>query len=113
MSNPTKVVFTLPTTNVDGTPLAVKDVTGVKINILDSHGAVGVGSVVGAASLNLDASGNGFIDLPVLPSGSYSVVLFTETVSQNVAEESAGSVPVPFVIALPSVPNPPTAISVV
>lgn len=113
MSNPTKVVFTLPTTNTDGTTLTLAEVTGVKLNILDSGGSVGVSSVVGTASLNLDSAGNGSIDLPVLPSGSYSVVLFTESVSQGVAVESAGSTPVPFVIAVPSVPNPPTAVSVV
>lgn len=113
MPVPTKVVFTLPTTNTDGTALAVADITGVKVNILNSDGAVGVSNVVGTASLNLDGSGNGSVDLPVLPSGSYSVVLFTESVSQGVAVESAGSVPVPFVVAIPSIPNPPVGISVV
>ena len=113
MSNPTKVVFTLPTTNTDGSPLPVADVTGVKLNILDSAGNVGVSSVVGTASLNLDSNGTGDIPLPNLPSGSYSVVLYTESVSQGVAVESAGSNAVPFVVAQPSIPNPPQAVSVV
>lgn len=113
MANPTHVVFTLPTTNVDGTALAVKDVTGVKFSVLDHNGAVGFNTVIGTASLGLDANGSGSIPLPTLPSGSYTVVLATESVSQGVAVESAGSVPVPFDVAIPSVPNPPTAISVV
>lgn len=113
MANPTKVVFTLPTTNTDGTPLAVKDVSGVKISILNSAGAVGFSTVVAVAGLNLDANGSGFIDLPSLPSGAYSVELFTESVSQGTNQESVASALVPFVIAIPSVPNPPVAISVV
>jgi len=113
MANPTKVVFTLPTTNTDGSPLAVSDVTGVKLTILDSAGNVGISTVVDTASLGIDSSGNGSIALPSLPSGSYSVVLYTESVSQGQAVESAGSTPVPFVIANPSIPNPPTAVSVV
>lgn len=113
MANPTKVVFTLPTTNVDGSALPVADVTGVKINVLNSDNVVGFSSVVAVADLGLDASGNGSIPLPSFPSGSYSVVLYTESVSQGVAVESAGSTPVPFTIAQPSIPNPPTAVSVV
>lgn len=113
MSNPTKVVFTLPTTNADGTALDPANVTGVKLQILDSNNNVGVSTVVDKASLNLDAANSGFIVLPQLPSGSYSVVLFTEAVSQGVAVESVASPGVPFVIAVPSIPNPPTAISVV
>lgn len=113
MTVPTKVVFTLPTTNTDGTALAISDVTGVKYSILNSEGVVGVSAVVASADLGLDASGNGAIPIPVLPSGSYSVILNTESVSQGVAVESAGSVPVPFVVALPSIPNPPVGISVV
>lgn len=113
MSNPTKVVFTLPTTNVDGTALALSDVTGIKLNVLNSEGVVGFSVVVAVADLGLDASGSGSIPLPSFPSGSYSVVLFTESVSQGVAVESAGSVSVPFVVALPSIPNPPQAVSVV
>lgn len=113
MSNPTKVVFTLPTTNTDGTVLNVADVTGVKLNILDSVGNVGFSTVVGTSSLNLDPDGNGSIPLPVLPSGSYTVVLYTESVSQGTAVESVGSVSVPFVVAIPSIPNPPVAVSVV
>lgn len=113
MSNPTKVVFTLPTSNTDGTPLSVADVTGVKVNILDANGNVGISNVVGTASLNLDASGNGSVALPVLPSGAYQVVLYTEAVSQGVAVESAAASAVSFSIAIPSVPNPPQAVSVV
>lgn len=112
MSNPTKVVFTLPTTNTDGTALPVADVTGVKLSVLTSTGAVGESSVVGVASLNLDANGNGSIALPSLPSGTYQVVLNTEAVSQGVAVESAASAPVSFVVAIPSIPNPPSAVSV-
>src|ERR1700741_2963244 len=113
MANPTKVVFTLPTTNTDGTPLAVADVTGVKINVLNSDNVVGISTVVAVADLGLDSSGNGSIPLPSLPSGSYSVVLYTESVSQGVAVESAASAAVPFIIAQPSIPNPPVAVSVV
>lgn len=114
MANPTKVVFTLATTNADGSAFDVSTLTGVKLNILDSNGNVGISSVIGTASLNLDANGNGSIALPTnLGSGKYSVSLFTEVVSQGVAEESAGSTPVPFAIAQPVVPNPPTAVSVV
>lgn len=113
MANPSKVVFTLPTTNTDGTALAVSDVTGVKINVLDSAGVVGFSTVVDTAGLQIDANGSGSIDLPGLPSGSYSVVLFTESLSQGVGVESVGSDPVPFAIANPSIPNPPVAVSVV
>lgn len=113
MANPTKAVFTLPTTNTDGTPLLVTDITGVKINVLNSAGVVGFSTVVDTAHLNLDASGNGSIDLPTLPSGSYSVELFTESVSAGTAVESAASAVVPFTFSFPSIPNPPQAVSVV
>lgn len=112
MSNPTKVTFTLPTTNTDGTPLQIADITGVKINVLDSSGNVGFSSVVGSASLNLDSAGNGTIPLPKFPPGNYSVELFTESVSQGEAVESSASTSVPFTVAQPSIPNPPTAVSV-
>jgi len=112
LSNPTKVLFTLPQTNTDGTALAVSDVTGVKLNVLNSAGEVGFSTVVGTASLGLDAAGNGSIPLPQLPSGNYSVVLYTESVSAGQAVESAGSAPVAFVIANPSIPNPPSGVSV-
>lgn len=113
MTNPTKVVFTLPTTNTDGTPLALADVTGVKINVLNSDNVVGFSTVVAVADLGLDASGNGSIPLPKLPSGSYSVVLYTESVSADTAVESGASTSVAFSVAQPSIPNPPQAVSVV
>jgi len=113
MSNPTKVVFTLPTTNSDGTALDPANITGIKLEILDSQGKVESTTVVEKANLNLDSAGNGFILLPTLPNGSYSVVLLTEAVSQGVAVESVASPSVPFVIVIPSIPNPPVAVSVV
>lgn len=113
MSNPSQVTFTLPTTNTDGTLLDPANETGVKINVLDSAGNVGFSTVVDKAHLNLDATGSGSVALPALPSGSYSVELFTEAVSQGVAVESPASAQVPFVVAQPSIPNPPTAVSVV
>jgi hypothetical protein len=112
LSNPTKVVFTLPTTNTDGSVLAVSDVTGIKINVLNANNEVGFSTVVAVADLGLDANGSGSIPLPSLPGGSYTVVLYTESVSAGVAVESAASEAIPFSLAFPSIPNPPVAVSV-
>ena len=111
MANPTKVIFTLPTTNVDGTALAAADVTGIKYVI---SGAGDASATVAHADLGLDASGNGSFSLPALSPGKYDIVLVTESVSQGQAVESAASNPVAFeIVAVPSIPNPPLAVSVV
>lgn len=114
MSNPTKVVFTLPTANTDGSALNLADISGVKFTVFDSAtGTPGIGGVVGTADLNLDAQGNGSISIPDLPPGTYTVALNTEAVSNGTAVESAPTAPVTFVFAAPSIPNPPSAVSVV
>lgn len=114
MTNPTKVVFTLPTTNTDGTALAASSVTGVAYEVRDASNAVVAHTSVATADLGLDVSGNGVFSLPTLSPGQYSVVLFTEGVSQGVAVESVASASVTFVIeTVPSIPNPPVAVSVV
>ena len=112
MSNPTTVRFTLPTTNTDGTALDRASIIGVKVNILNDKGEVGVSNVYDIASLNPSDVGDCVVNLPTLPSGNYSVVLYTEATSQGQAVESASTVPVTFVIAIPSIPNPPLAVSV-
>jgi hypothetical protein len=113
LTNPTKVVFTLATTNTDGTVLAASAVTGVKYEI-SAAGSVVASATVAASDLGLDVAGNGAFNLPKLNPGSYSLVLYTESVSQGSAQESVASTPVPFSIeAIPSIPNPPVAVSVV
>lgn len=104
MSNPTKVVFTPATTNTDGSALDPATVTGVKVQILDSAGNVGVNDTV--------APGVAEYVLPKLKAGTYSVVLYTDATSNGDAVESVGSTPVSFSISEP-VPNPPSAVSVV
>lgn len=113
MTTPTNIVFTLPTANTDGTSLPVSAITGIK---------VGVGTVSGKytkfvedTTLNPDA--NGQCTYPIanlgLSPGTYFVALFTDSVSQGVAEESSASGEVSFTIPpAPSVPNPPSAVSV-
>jgi hypothetical protein len=104
LSNPTKVVFTLATANTDGSSLDPATVTGTKVQILDSSGNVGVTDNV--------AAGVSEYTLPKLAAGTYSVVLFTDAVSNGEAVESAASAPVSFTVAEP-IPNPPSAVSVV
>lgn len=103
MANPTTVVFTLATTNTDGSALDPTAVTGTKVQILDSTGAVGVTDEV--------AAGVTSYTLPKLKAGTYSVILFTDATSNGDAVESDATAPVSFSIAEP-VPNPPSAVSV-
>lgn len=108
-----KIFFTLPTTNVDGSALAPADITGIKI---------GVGTVSGTytkfvedTALTPDATGQVSYDIAGLglAPGTYFAALYTDALSQGVAEESVASAEVTFTIApLPVAPNPPTAVSV-
>lgn len=120
MANPTQITGTLPTANTDGTAIAGGEITGLKVvisyaadNAVQSTTPV-FSTVVDVKSLNADANGNFTIPLPstLAPGNKYSVVLFTEAVSQGVVEESAPTNSVEFAIAAPSVPNPPSALSV-
>jgi|SRR6185312_6092679 len=109
----TNIIFTLPTANTDGTALPTSAITGIK---------VGVGTVSGkytkfVEDTTLTPDANGQCTFPIsalgLGPGTYFVALQTDSVSQGVAEESVPSNEVSFVIPPPpSVPNPPSAVSV-
>lgn len=108
------LTFTLPTANVDLSPLPLSAITGIKIAIGTASGQYT--KFVEDTALAPDAKGN--CTYPVaslgLPPGTYYVALYTDSISQGQAEESTtSSGEVSFIVPAPPVaPNPPTNLSV-
>lgn len=109
MANPTRVKYQIPTSNTDGSPLAISDIKQIDI---------GLGTTTGQyptifADTTFTPDGDGFSDEPLsrfgnLAPGTY--FLAARTVS-NQGIMSAWSEQVSFTVE-PPVPNPPTALSV-
>lgn len=119
MSNPTKVTWVDPTTNVDGTPIAAGEITAYEIGVRDTTAA---GSVAGTYPWSVKAPPSATTELlslisPTLPTG----VLLATAVRADTAGVDANGNPVnsawtaeqTFTLAAPaSVPNPPTSFTV-
>lgn len=109
MANPTKVRYRIPTSNTDGSPLAVGDIKQIDI---------GLGMTTGQypsifSDSTFTPAADGFSDEPlsrfgVLAPGTY--FLAARTVSKQ-GIMSAWSAETTFTIE-PPIPNPPTALSV-
>lgn len=109
MTTPTQVTWTDPTTNVDGTPIAAGEVTGYMIGVRDTSAT---GSAAGTYPFTATAPATATSELfsllaPVLPTGK-PLAVAAQTLSAN--GNSAWSAEATF--TLPSIPNPPTALSV-
>lgn len=105
MINPSQFTWTDPTTNTDGSPIVVGEITGYTIGVRLASGAAGtypiLTDVVGAA-----AAKEAIAQLSqALVAGDYAAAIQTSgpTVSAWSAETT-------FTIA-PEVPNPPTGFS--
>jgi hypothetical protein len=119
MSDPTKFVWTDPTTNTDGSPVAAGEITGYEIGVRDTTAA---GSAAGTYPFGAKAPSTATSELislltPALPKG----VLLAAAVRANTAGvdgnnnpvNSAWSTEATFTLTPPApVPNPPTSFGV-
>lgn len=97
------VSWTIPTTNVDGTPIAAGEITGYTIGIRPASGTAGTYPVTQAVP-NAAAT-TAAVSLS-LPSGNYFV-----SVQADGPQDSAWSTETAFTLA--PIPNPPTGVVVV
>lgn len=118
MSDPTKLDWTDPTTNTDGSPIAAGEVTGYEIGVRDTTAA---GSTAGTYPYGFKAPPDAVeepltVINPVLPKG----VLLAAAIRTNTAGldgnnqpiNSAWTEEVTFTLSVPApVPNPPSGFS--
>lgn len=109
MTNPTKVTWTDPTLNTDGTPIAATEITGYTIGVRDTSSP---GSAGGTYPYTFTAPSTVNTELlsvltPVLPTGK-PLALAVQALTAN--GNSAWSTEQTF--TLTGVPNPPTGVSV-
>lgn len=115
MSDPTKFVWTDPTTNKDGTPIAAGEISGYEVGVRDTTAA---GSVTGVYPYGAKAPATATTELisllnPSLPKG----VLLAAAVRANTPNVDVNNNPInsdwsteaTFMLAIPApVPNQPT-----
>jgi len=109
MTTPIKVTWTDPTTNADGSPIVAGEITGFAIGVRDTSAP---GSVAGTYPYTATAPATATSELfslltPVLPTGK-PLAVAAQTLSAN--GNSVWSNEATF--TLPSIPNPPTQVSV-
>ncbi len=119
MTDPTKFVWTDPTTNADGSPVAAGEITGYEVGVRDT---TATGSAAGAYPFGAKAPGTATTELisllsPSLPKG----VQLAAAVRANTAGLDAAGNPInsdwsteaTFTLAVPApVPSPPTGFGV-
>ena len=107
MSNPTKISWTPPTTNVDGSAIPPGEITGFQIGVRLSTGQQYVYPYSGSAPASATSIPLSSIT-PALPPGTYVATVLTQDSAGNSiwAVESA-----PFSIS-EAIANPPTGVTV-
>ncbi|MDR5726729.1 MAG: hypothetical protein RB191_04590 [Terriglobia bacterium] len=102
MTNPTKFLWTDPTTNVDGSPIAAGEITGYQIGVRPASGTAGTYPMLTPVA-GATATSEAFTALSsLLVPGSYAAAILAVG-----PVDSAYSAEVNFTIA-PPVPSAPT-----
>ncbi len=112
MSNPSKISWNDPTTNVDGSPIAAGEITSYLIGVRSTTAA---GSAAGTYPIQATAQGAAASSEMISALGE---VLLPDTYAVSVQTvgptNSAWSTEATFVVAAPvlPIPNPPTGLTV-
>jgi beta-glucosidase len=108
MANPSKVSWTDPTTNVDGTAIAAGEITGYLVGVRLASGTAGTYAYTASAPAT-SASELLNLLIPVLPTGA-SLIAAVQALSTTNGNSAWSVESAPF--ELLTAPNPPTGLVV-